>query len=141
MKVSTNAITKEHLIACGWNAQIVQEWIKRPGKPGWRKDLLGWIDVLAFDTQNTVTLAVQTCEEKSAARNREKLCEEAWVKIWLGGGNPAELWVWCRLDDQWYVNRHRIIMDPHGMISFPHQHTEARERGKDKAKEGSRAQD
>ncbi len=139
MTISTNAITKEHLIAGGWDAAIVQEWIKRPGKPGWRKDMLGWIDVLAFDTRHNVTLAIQTCEEKSAARNREKLCEAPWVKVWLGGGNPAELWVWCRLDDQWYVNRHPIKMNPHGVIEFSPPFTEARQHGKKAKGKGDKA--
>lgn len=128
--ISTNAITKEHLIAGGWDAAIVQEWIKRPGKAGWRKDLLGWIDVLGFYPAQTTMLGIQTCEEKSAARNREKLCEAPWLKVWLGAGNPAELWVWCRLDDQWYVNRHPIKMTFNGGIEFEPPFTEARQHGK-----------
>lgn len=93
------------LRACREQGRFVdktEQWISygfkqkpEPGKPaGTRRDLFGFIDIIAIDTDAIV--AIQACTQTGKA-HREKILDCEYSLAWLKTGNKIELWVWRKI--------------------------------------------
>ena len=78
----------------------VERWIPNPRHPGggFRKDFLGFVDLIALDPGFGI-IAIQSCGQDFAAHLRKILdseCSEAVVE-WLKCGGKLEVWGWRRI--------------------------------------------
>ena len=81
------------LRAHGWHAEIVERWVKYPGRPGYRQDLLNVADILAFrPSVGCPTLAVQVTAAGSDGERVKKLLAEPRVQLMLRCGWRIEVW-------------------------------------------------
>jgi len=91
--------TLKELRRQGCMCAIAERWIPNPKHPGggFRKDLFGFIDVLALTPRGRI-LAVQSCGS-SFSEHRRKLfgeCRDV-VAEWLNCGGLVELWGWRKV--------------------------------------------
>ena len=79
--------------------EIAERWQINPRVPGggYRKDLFGFIDVLALDPEQGI-VAIQSCTTSMAAHVRKILeeCTEA-AEAWLKCGGRIEVWAWRKV--------------------------------------------
>jgi len=144
-----NTHTQHTLAECkrlGWQAEVTEKWVafgspkKAAGAKseamqkagGYRKDLFGFIDVLAFDTPTagswqeippgTLTspdtkpfypvgmLAIQAFGETGFSSHISKLDELEAAREWLRRGNRLEFWSWRKKSNRWAVKRIPIVL-------------------------------
>lgn len=89
----------------GISARIVEQWLNHvhrgEGKFGIRRDLFGWIDIIAVCPIRGVG-AVQSCGQSfSAHLAKLRGVRRSRVHEWLSSGAWAELWGWKRLKGVW----------------------------------------
>lgn len=85
----------------GMVAEVVQKWNQYAGPFGRRKDLFGFVDVLALDPSRPGEgfLGVQACAGGDLARHLEKIrteCREN-AEAWLRAGGRIEVWAWRKV--------------------------------------------
>jgi carbonic anhydrase len=97
---SPTQLTLRHLRADGWDAEIVEVWNPHSRT---RKDLFGFIDVLAIKPGET--LAVQTTSAANVAARVRKIAdhpnigavrEAGWRIVVHGWAKPKARWVLAR---------------------------------------------
>ena len=66
----------------GYHCEVVEHWVPFP-KPGHRKDLLGFIDVLCIRGDDLV--AVQTTAASGVSSRLKKIKAEPRAGLWLAG--------------------------------------------------------
>ena len=66
----------------GYHCEVVEHWVPFP-KPGHRKDLLGFMDVLAIRGDDLV--AVQTTSASGVSSRLKKIKAEPRAGLWLAG--------------------------------------------------------
>lgn len=90
----------------GYQAEVVERWISFAGKRGIRKDLFGFIDILAVGHGETV--AVQTTSASNMAARIRKIaesdqvpeCRKANWRILVHGWRKDSKGKWiCRVED------------------------------------------
>lgn len=85
-----------HLLrAHGWQAHVVEHWVKFPGRPGYRADLLGFCDILAFNPRiGAPVLALQvTAAAGGGVQERvTKITAEPRALMALRCGWRIEVW-------------------------------------------------
>jgi len=111
---TTNDQTHKLLRKYGYSSTTVEQWVTFRGGvsgPGYRKDFMGFADILAWrplmgeDLKNLAVverkwdgvLAVQGCGATGLAEHIRKVTEGAVgeaLKIWLLAGNRFEVWAW-----------------------------------------------
>jgi hypothetical protein len=87
----------------GYLADKAEQWIqyapqdsRRKIRPGERKDLFGWIDVIGLAPGKI--LAVQVCGSDVAAHIRKIEVERGGAfRAWIGAGGAAEVWGWRKV--------------------------------------------
>lgn len=114
--LSATQRTLRELRAQGRIVEIVEKWItirKRPidadadagdsdsrkySVHGFRKDLFGFIDLIALDPSQGI-VAIQSCGQSFAAHLRKLLDSECteFVIEWLKCGGKVELWGWRKV--------------------------------------------
>ena len=100
MAISPTQRTLHALRNQGRVCAITERWQMIPGHPGGgvRKDLFGFVDVLALDAERGF-VAIQSCGQ-SFAQHVRKLTDSdctQWVIEWLRCGGSVELWGWRKL--------------------------------------------
>lgn len=105
--------TQRTLAECrrrNWEAAVAEYWQTIPRHPGGgvRKDLFGFIDVVALDTSEGVTLAIQATSGTNVSARVRKIREECsdQARAWLLCGNRIVVWGWKkyakRVDGKWW---------------------------------------
>lgn len=74
----------------GWEVEVVEKWIKTP-TGGFRKDLFGFADLLAFHAGLKQTAAIQCTDGSHGADRRNKILQERKAVEWLACGNKIFL--------------------------------------------------
>lgn len=75
--------------------EVVEKWNPFSGQ---RKDLFGFIDILAIDVENKQTWGIQCTSRSNVNARKTKICEEcreASLK-WLQAGNFIEIIGWSK---------------------------------------------
>lgn len=104
--------TLERCRKWGWTAQKVETWVPIEGMPGGgvRRDLFGFIDVLALDGKPGC-LGIQATSGSNVAGHMHKLLrcpederhERAWLAMvqamrqWIAADNRLEIWGWRKV--------------------------------------------
>lgn len=70
----------KRLRAAGWHCEVVEHWVMWP-KPGHRKDLFGWADIIAVN-HNHVML-VQTTARSGVSARIKKIVGCPVARLWL----------------------------------------------------------
>ena len=91
-------LTLKELVFLGAIADVTERWIPNTKI---RKDLFGFIDILALIGPNTI--GIQTTTRSHHAARRKKILAEPRAKAWLKAGNMIEVWSWsgstCRKEE------------------------------------------
>ena len=99
-KAKPTPATKLTLESCrkaGWLVQVVEHWVpNRIGRGGIRRDLWGFVDVLAVQQGQAGVLGIQaTSWSNRLARVRKIMVEcEYQCSVMLSAGNRVEVWSW-----------------------------------------------
>ncbi len=80
----------------GYSAEVVENWVTLPGKPGFRKDLGGCIDILAVKANLPGVLGVQTTSGSNVSARLKKARSKPWLKTWLQAGNRFHVHGWAK---------------------------------------------
>lgn len=79
------------LLRCyGWAVEVVEHFERPPGRPAYRKDLFGFIDLLALKPGRT--LAVQVTVPKHVPEHFRKIEQLALASACLRAGWAVEIW-------------------------------------------------
>lgn len=91
--------TLERLKKQGIPAGIVERFIAQAGPFGVRKDLFGFIDVIAADPERALVIGVQCCSVSTQAAHIKKVTEDCrdMAINWLLCGAAIEVWGWRKL--------------------------------------------
>ena len=75
----------------------VERWIPTGGKTGFRKDLFGFIDIIAIDALSIV--AIQSCGQSYAEHERRILDSDCTANVleWLKAGGRVQVWGWRKV--------------------------------------------
>ena len=81
--------------------EIVEKWVMVPGMPGggYRKDLLGFIDIISLDPVRKGTIGIQSCGQAFKSHLDKIMDSEVTQNVieWLKSENHVELWGWRKL--------------------------------------------
>lgn len=98
MAKSPTQLTLEKLRADGWTCEVVERWI--PGA-NIRKDLFGFIDILAIHTGRV--LAIQATSYSNMSARCKKIAEHENIREVRKLGWQIEVWGWRKVDNRWTV--------------------------------------
>jgi hypothetical protein len=101
--LSPTARTKKLLEAEGFAVEVVERWI--PGA-NIRRDLWGFLDVLAIRDQETVGVQVTTSDH--LANRRRKILASPLLQRVLGAGWRIEIHGWRKVKGRWAARREMI---------------------------------
>jgi len=95
-KKSPTIRTLEHIRGQGWEANVVERWIKNPKHPagGFRKDFLNCIDIIAI--RKNEIMGIQSCGQSFAEHDRKILAEPLALK-WIEAGGQLVLIGWRKI--------------------------------------------
>ena len=96
MSLSPTALTLRELRKEGWTAQVVEHWV--PGA-NVRRDLLGFIDVLAL--RGDTTLAVQATSADNVAARIHKIADHPNLPAVREAGWVIQVHGWAKKDRRW----------------------------------------
>ena len=94
MGISNTSRTLEYVRSQGWEADKVEQFNPYAGKFGQRKDLFGFIDIIAL-TENGIT-GIQSCGQSFAEHNR-KILENPLALKWLQKNGNIVLIGWRKI--------------------------------------------
>jgi hypothetical protein len=100
VSASPTALTLRHLREQGWTAEVVERWV--PGA-NVRKDLLGFVDVLAI--RGGEVLAVQTTTASNVPARVRKIAEAEHVASVRACGWSIHVHGWAKRDGRWTLAR------------------------------------
>lgn len=100
MTASPTQLTLRKLRDDGWTAEVVERWV--PGA-NIRKDLFGFIDVLAV--QGSTTLAVQTTSAHNVAARVTKIAESPLIGAVREAGWTIFVHGWAKRKGRWVLAR------------------------------------
>lgn len=99
--MSPTALTLRQLRAMDYPAiEVVERWI--PGA-NIRKDLFGFIDILAIDRCGNV-LAVQATSKSNMAARVKKIGESELIDHVRKAGWSIEVWGWFKKENRWIAD-------------------------------------
>lgn len=98
MAKSPTQLSLEQLRKEGWLAEVVEKWI--PGA-NIRKDLWGWVDIVAL--KDGETLAVQTTSYSNISARVNKISESDTVSEVRKANWRIEVHGWRKVDNRWKV--------------------------------------
>ena len=83
---------------------------------GIRKDLFGFIDLIAIDKDAIV--AIQCCAGSGHSAHKQKIKDNEFAEAWLATGNKIELWSWRKLKvkrggklERWFPRVEEITLE------------------------------
>ena len=91
----------------GYHAGIVEKYIQAIHA---RKDLFGWIDIVAIHPGKTGVLGVQTTTGDHLPDRLEKARGNAALVAWLAAGNSLVVHGWRKLAGRWTVREHVVVL-------------------------------
>lgn len=96
--LSATQRTLRELRRQGRICDVAEKWQMIPGHPagGFRKDLFGWVDIVALDPERGF-VGVQSCGQSFAAHLRDMLQNELVLEWLRTPGGSAELWGWRKV--------------------------------------------
>ena len=120
--------TLRALREAGLAAEVVEKWIP----PGKRKDLFGFVDVLALDGERGF-IGIQVTTANCISERMRKLAGERKEEVltWLATpGGRVELWGWRKLKNvlkngklgkgyTWHPRVWNVLADPPGISFIP----------------------
>jgi len=93
-----------------------------------RKDLFGFIDIVALDIKTSTTWGIQCTSTGNMKARINKICVECKsnAEAWLGAGNKIEVIGWSKKGKKgkrklWQVTRKTITIDDITSTHPPHQ--------------------
>jgi hypothetical protein len=94
--ISPTQRTLKELRKRGRTCEVVEKWNQFAGPYGKRKDLFGYIDIIALDPIKGI-VGVQSCGQ-SHSEHKKKILGECRDKAieWLKCGGTIELWSWTK---------------------------------------------
>ncbi len=98
MAKSPTQLTLEKLRAEGWLAEVVEKWV--PGA-NIRKDLFGWVDIVAL--KDGETLAVQATSYSNVSKRVTKIAESETVAEVRKANWSIQVWGWHKVNNRWAV--------------------------------------
>jgi hypothetical protein len=98
---SPTARTLDYLRSRGATAQVVEHMIRIPprnGQPGrvFKRDLFGFIDIVALEPGSEGVLGVQTTDASNLGHRLEKIREEPRARLWISHGNRIAIVTWAK---------------------------------------------
>jgi hypothetical protein len=98
MAASPTQLSLKKLREEGWLAEVVEKWV--PGA-NIRKDLWGWVDIVAL--KDGVTLAVQTTSYSNMSARAKKIAESETIAEVRKANWSIEIHGWHKKDNRWVV--------------------------------------
>lgn len=99
--MSPTALTLRQLRTIGYPAaEVVERWI--PGA-NIRKDLFGFIDIIAIDPDGGV-LAIQATSRSNISARAKKIAESDLIDVVRKAGWTIEVWGWAKRDNRWVAD-------------------------------------
>ena len=98
--MTPTARTLAFLRRCGHVADVVERWIPRANV---RRDLFGFIDVVAVRRGEAGVLGVQATTLPNVAARLSKAKGRTELRTWLAAGNRFAVFGWYRRGDRWRV--------------------------------------
>lgn len=95
---SPTQLSLEKLRADGWLAEVVEKWI--PGA-NIRKDLWGWVDIVAL--KDGETLAVQTTSYSNMSARVHKITESDTIAEVRKANWSIQVHGWHKVNNRWTV--------------------------------------
>ena len=86
----------------GWTVDVVERWIGG-GRIKVRKDLFGFIDIVALQPDLPGLLGIQATSRSNVSSRVKKIREEPRSETWLAAGNRIEVWGWGKKTGRWGV--------------------------------------
>lgn len=96
MTISPTQLTLRKLREDGYTAEVVERWV--PGA-NVRKDLFGFVDVLALRGEET--LAVQATSADNVSARVHKICDAPTLAAVREAGWRIEVWGWGKKGRYW----------------------------------------
>ena len=97
--------TLKALRARGCQAEVVERWLahvhRGGGAMGVRRDLFGWIDIVALEPGRGIGGVQSTGQDFSGHLRKLQRERGPQVRAWLQAGGWAELWGWRKLRGIW----------------------------------------
>ena len=99
----------------GYTAEVVEHWNSYSKT---RKDLFGWIDILAMHPDHGF-LGIQACTRGDAAKRLRKALSCPQSRLWLQAGGRGEVWSWAKQGPAgsrkvWTLKREPLEVDGEG---------------------------
>jgi hypothetical protein len=98
LATSPTQLSLKKLREDGWLAEVVERWI--PGA-NIRKDLWGWVDIVAL--KDGETLAVQTTSYSNMSARAKKIAESETVAEVRKANWSIQVHGWHKKDNRWVV--------------------------------------
>ena len=99
-RMTPTARSLAFLRRCGHSADVVERWIPRANV---RRDLFGFIDVVAVRRGEAGVLGVQATTLPNVAARLTKAKGRAELRTWLAAGNRFAVFGWYRRGKRWCV--------------------------------------
>ena len=96
MATSPTQLSLKKLRADGWLAEVVERWV--PGA-NIRKDLFGWVDIVAL--KDGVTLAVQTTSYSNMSARANKIADSETIAEVRKANWSIHIHGWHKKDNRW----------------------------------------
>ncbi len=100
MATSPTQLTLKHLRDEGWTAEVVEHWNPHARI---RKDLMGFIDVLAV--RGPETLAVQTTSAANVSSRIRKIADSPHIAAVREAGWAVHVHGWKKVKGRWTLHR------------------------------------
>lgn len=93
---SPTSLTLEACRARGWRADVAERWVP---KTRTRRDLFGFIDVVALDLDAGQIVGIQATDGSNHAKRLKKITTDRRDEAidWLKAGGRIEVWSWRRV--------------------------------------------
>jgi hypothetical protein len=100
--MTPTARTLAHRRRGGYIAGVVERWIPnaRPDGRGIRRDLFGFIDVVAAKPGGPI-LGIQATAVGNVSHRLNKARGLAELRTWLASGARFQVWGWCKRRGRW----------------------------------------
>lgn len=116
MATSPTRRTLVRLRSLGWTADVTERWIPKAKK---RKDLFGFIDVVAIRADKAGVLGIQCTTVSNQAARLTKLLAIPATRTWLLAGNRVQVWGWKKRSGRWEVTKRDVQIEDLGPCQVP----------------------
>lgn len=107
--MTPTARTLVYLRDLGFRAEVVEKWVKPPGMKGFKKDLFGIVDIVAFRPGFPKTLFLQVTSSSNIAARKRK-AEEVKADDLISASREFWVWGWKKVKNRWQVEGDRLTL-------------------------------